>query len=351
MENINLIDEIERRVFSGQLMIEIKTVFTEKLVRKAVNDLKILDEERYNKLKKQIESNAHNKFVENAKKSTFNHNPYHTKEEEVSKIVNKLVANEINLFEASQELNIHLLQLFLNLIEINDEELKEKLKPILEMYGFDKKMENSRSLSSYSIELQKEIILMALTYRVSFKTIAEMFHTTMEDVIRTFLHSKDLLESLDLLFEETINEDEINEKVGKAYAKKYWKERNELIKALNEAKKSGDEEKIQEIKMEIKKLHSKIDDSFILEKIENNTRDLKQEEKDRIAWFPLKYNLSIIETRRRLHMHVETIMKYQEDLAKRNMIFCEKLDFYKKRFQLVRTMYTTEGENISRGYR
>ena len=108
--------------------------------------------------------------------------------------------SEINVLTASNYLHIDLIDYFVYLIDIEDAELKNKLKPIVSLYGIFINEESEKSLMNNPIEVQKEIVLMALTYRVSYKMIAEMFKVSLKDVIKTFKTFDNLALSLDTYF-------------------------------------------------------------------------------------------------------------------------------------------------------
>lgn len=115
-------------------------------------------------------------------------------------ITKKVANSEINVLTASNYLHIDLIDYFVYLIDIEDAELKNKLKPIVSLYGIFINEESEKSLMNNPIEVQKEIVLMALTYRVSYKMIAEMFKVSLKDVIKTFKTFDNLALSLDTYF-------------------------------------------------------------------------------------------------------------------------------------------------------
>lgn len=348
MENIELIDEIENLVFKDYLMKSIYKIYGDKNVLKAMHDLKWRDAERYQNLKNQIDANANRRKSESAKVYSEFQKPFPNTNTKIE-LVERIASSEITIFEASKKLNMSLLELCVYLINIQDKELSLKLKSILTEYGFGKKLDKRKSLRIYPIETQREILLMTLTYRVSLNSLSDWFGTTIEDVIETFLSFRDYFDSVNLLFEETILEDENTKKWALFYGKEYWHTRNSLVKKKNKAKKEKKKDEIEVIKIELDQLRSKINGIALLEALKKSPKDLTQEEKDLIAWYPLKYNLSVAESANRLGKDRTTIDKYQENLAERNMIFAEKMNLYKKKYQKIHDKFIQENVNFSRG--
>lgn len=346
MKSIELIDEIENLVFKDYLMKDIYKIYGDRNVLEAMHNLKWRDAERYQNLKNQIDTNANKRKSESSKIYSELQKPFpNTK----MKLVKKIVANEITIFAASKKINISLLAFFLYLVNIQDKELVLELKPILAKYGFGKKADNGKSLRTYPEETQREILLVALTYRVSFNSLSDWFGTTIEDVIETFLSFDDLFDSVNLLFEETIVEDENSKKWSLFHAKEYWRHRNSLVKKLNVAKQENNIEKIEIIKIELNKLRSRINDGLLREALKKDPRYWTNDEKDLLAWYPLKYNLSVTESANRLGKDRMTIDRCQENLAERNMVFADKMNFYKGKFQIISDKYVQENVDFSRG--
>lgn len=211
------------------------------------------------------------------------------------------------------------------LVDINNRNCSPLLKYLEEVKKKEETVEEA-SLKKYPQQVQLELLLMALTYRVSFKTIAKWFHTSIADVIETFIKFNSLFDSVVGLFEETVNEDEINEKKAFAHAKEYWNNRNTLIKKLNAAKKSNDKEAIAEIKSKIKELHALIDDTRLDEISTKQFVNLTSEERGIIARYRIKYNLSHHEVEKRLSFSRENIKKCEEELALKDPVYDEKFD-------------------------
>lgn len=184
-------------------------------------------------------------------------------------------------------------------------------------------------LKKLQSKVLKEVVLVALTYRVSYKNIAKIFNTTVEDVKEAFELLDFNTNALSYLNEETILEDEINEKYAYVHAYNYFKKRNSIIKEL---KNSNDKVKIIELKNELKLLHRLIDDSIVLDS--KDKKYLSEEEKDSLARYRLKYYLSITSMKSVTNRSKETIRSCESQLAEKDLIYQEKLEelnnFYDK---------------------
>ena len=90
-------------------------------------------------------------------------------------------------------------------------------------------------LKKLQAKVLKEVVLVALTYRVSYKNLARIFNTNIDDVKESFAILDFDTKALYFLNEETKLEDEINEKYAYTYAKNYFNKRNKIIKGLQTA--------------------------------------------------------------------------------------------------------------------
>lgn len=304
---------------------------------------------RYKRLKAKLEKNV---FERRAEISSINEIPNFVYEKSRLKLdlIKKVANGEMNVYDAANELHMHIYDFFLDIINLKDVELKDSFRTILQPYGVFLNEDSTKNLMSYPIKTQKEIVLMALTYRVSYKTLTKLFGVSMKNVIETFKTFNDLALSLDFLFLETYCEDEINEKKAYSDAKKYWKKRNELITSLNEARKNSDGEQAKQIKIQIDELRSEINDKCVLNLKGKKATDLTEEEKDLIAKYQLKYYLSSSECGRQFGFDKNTIQRYSINLAERNPIFAEKMVLHHKCYQEVNERCVDQYKaEISRG--
>ncbi len=318
------LNKIEYYAFQKKLKKEIKELLflNDVDLKKIIESINIPDipekYNRYQKLMNQMKKNADEKKSESAKKSCYHNFDFW---EPKIKIAQKVANQEITIPEASAELKWSLLWTCVFLSRIQNKQLLEQLRPFLLQFGFGIIKEKKKDLNSFSEQFLKEIMLMSLTYRVSFKVLAEILDTTIEELITFFAKFEDLFSSMSYLFEETLNEDEQNEKLAKYRARQYLKTRNKLL----------------------------IYDTILFETIHKNISNLSQEERDLIAWYPIKYNYSLEICEKTLKRNRQTISLLQEELAMRNMIFAEKLDFYKKNRQQIGSKYIYENTKFSRG--
>lgn len=304
---------------------------------------------RYEKLKTRIKQNANERKAE---ASSINKIPCfaYDKTDLKLEITKKVTRGEINVSAAASELHMPLIEYILYILELEDTELKNILRTLLQPYGVFINEDSTKNLMAYSLKMQKEIVLMALTYRVSYKTIAKMFGVSFKNVIETFETFSDLYPSLCYLFLETYNEDEFHEKKAYNDAMLYWRERNELIKSLKEAKQNKEEEKFNQIRIQLKKLYSKIDDTIVVSLKEKKATDLTQEESDLIAKYQLKYYLSERLCATQLGFSRNTIQNCSKSLAERNMIFAEKIALHNSVYQEKSQSYAEQyNAEISRG--
>lgn len=167
----------------------------------------------------------------------------------------------------------------------------------------------------------KEVVLVALTYRVSYKNLARIFNTTIDDVKEAFAILDFDTKALYFLNEETKLEDEINEKYAYTYAKNYFNKRNKIIRGLQTA---TDKEEIEKLKLELKELHRLIDDSLVNES--KDKKVLNSEEKEAIAKYRLKYHLSLTSMKDIVKRDIGTIKNLENELAEGNEIYKEKLE-------------------------
>ena len=167
----------------------------------------------------------------------------------------------------------------------------------------------------------KEVVLVALTYRVSYKNLARIFNTTIDDVKEAFAILDFDTKALYFLNEETKLEDEINEKYAYTYAKNYFNKRNKIIRGLQTA---TDKEEIEKLKLELKEPHRLIDDSLVNES--KDKKVLNSEEKEAIAKYRLKYHLSLTSMKDIVKRDIGTIKNLENELAEGNEIYKEKLE-------------------------
>lgn len=343
----NYIDDIERCIFEGHLYKETAKLIniSRNYVNLIIEDLNnsnssIYDEERYKAIKEQHNKLMALKFAEGGKRGKNNYLkkavvlPY-------EKYIDLIVSGKMSILEAVKLSNAKTLDLIIYLINIKDSEIQEKLYPILNEFDVFLNFNNGKNkpLKNKSLKVRQEIILVALTYRVSFKSLAKMFRTSVLDIIESFRNCGYYIYSLDKLFLETLHKDENYEKLAFANAVKYFNERKRLLELIEYYKIQKDQEKVKELRMELKNLRELVDDTIVERTIYKNVNDLSNVEKDLIAKYPLKYFVSLKEAGRILKRDYLLIAKYIEDLSERNIIFKEKMQIHDAKFQELHANY------------
>lgn len=236
---------------------------------------------------------------------------------------------------------------------------------------------NKSDLTQMSLNQIKEVILMALTYRTSFKNLAVLFHSTEEEIRKMFSRLPEYDMVLNYLDKETKNEDKINERVAYIHSFNYLKKKKTILKEIKKAKKNirmftstmanahvdipGEDvankeignhvkttsEELQAIldcSQEILKKHmSLVDDSIVVGTMNKMVYELTESEVEAIARYRLKYSLPIKKIQQILGRDPRTIYKFEEELSKKDMIFKEKIerlnDYYQEKSNTVKAEY------------
>lgn len=317
------IDKIEKLVFDGLN----NTAIIKELhlpngnLKKIIDTLNnpnssIYDEKRYKAIILQQEKNKLNSI----KNSNFT-----IRNGDKKFALTKLMANnEITFFEVCRALNYLPANYFHYLISITDVELKSDLEPFFLSLGINLDEKPTKKLSDYKYKTLKEIVLVALTYRVSFKSIAKLFKVSFTDVFNTFYDFDSYSFALSQLFNETFLEGEIEEKRALYYAKEYYKKRKEIFKKLNDAKEVNNGSLIEQYTNELNILTSTINDTLLIEGIKNSSYHMTKEERDMLARFQLKYYLSNEVCAEILSIDSKTVFRATENLRKEDRIFDEK---------------------------
>lgn len=310
------IDDIEKFIFSGESKKDIATKHNISLywIEKLINDLKITNVGRYNSLIAKLQENVKLKRAEIIKEENKKLNSIF-KNNSVNKYAKMLANGGISFLEAARQSNYTILSFIKYLNEVKNEEYANKLQQVLKDFNLDFRNESKplKSLLDYSLQIREEIVLVALTYRVSLKTLAKLFHTTYKDIINLFISFDKLEDSLGYLVLETLNEDSTTEKVALHYATKYFQERKDLVLK----------------KLPLNDLYAKIYDFRVFATIGKHASELTEEERDLIARYPVKYYVPIEAFAIDLKRDQDLIINCMESLAKRNPIFEDKVTNYK----------------------
>lgn len=318
---IEIIKKIEMYASQNYVKYEVqlKLSLSRTSFDKILHTLSVHYPERYKKIQTQLMMNANNR-----KRSQFNlENKLSSNQSKKLEYAKRIANYELSLIDAAKKLHIPPVEFFAYLINVKDFELSELLKPVLLQFGVDEEKKAKISLQSYSPKVQKEFLLLSLTYRVSFKSLAKIIGSSVEDIVFSFLSFNEYFDSVNYLFIETLYENEYSEKLAFSKAKEYYLRRNKLMKTLKERTEGK-----EEIQKELKELQQEIYDTRIANAIKKDIREFTQEDKDLVAMYPIKYNLSLSESEKKLSINRKTISKYQNDLAARKPIFADKLNLY-----------------------
>ena len=86
------------------------------------------------------------------------------------------------------------------------------------------------NMDNLKLDIIKELVLMTLTYRISYQNLSRLLRASEEDIKRAFSKVDQCSSSLYHLEHETQNEDEINARVAYVHGYNYLKERKQLMK-------------------------------------------------------------------------------------------------------------------------
>lgn len=189
-------------------------------------------------------------------------------------------------------------------------------------------------LSKAPFNLKKEVALVALTYRTSYKSLATILGTTEDDIEYSFKYIDNLDEALECLNHETVNETKEAEEISFNKTKEYFIKRKNIFKKI---KQVGDVKK--EGLLELNLLLREINDYGIDVLMKKNYRELNEEECEKIARYRLKYYYSVREIERNFNIADTTINKIEEELAKKDPIYSDKLNILHYYYDNIRNKY------------
>lgn len=290
-------------------------------------DFEYKNESYYQEIMEQIPKNAAEAMRKARQKSKQKLNSREVKLEQIAdEIINKKISVETAVIKYQRSFSTILDYLR----RISNKEKKAKLMPILAQYPnfySATNAENNGFLVKQSSITKKEIILMALTYRVSYKSLATMFQTTIEDIINMFKEYTEFQTFLENLDAETRNEEKWLESYAYEQACSYWEERTKLNLDLKELTKRKDGFAIKLVKAKQRKLHTKIDDTMAYNIKEKKFATLTEEERNKIAWYRIKYSLTKELCCTIFKINKESMVKCEKELAQKDKIYATKLDY------------------------
>ena len=238
-------------------------------------------------------------------------------------------------------------QCYQYLLNVREENKREQLQPFLEEY-YKKYVEGKtdKCLRNKSLQFQKELIMVALTYRVSFSSMALLFNTTIDDILTIYYSFFEYDTPLKNLFQETRNESEKTSKEALKRATQYYKKRNQLAKRTNsvkemltkidkekelqeenEQKKEALQNKYEQALEEFRMHRSFVFDSLALACKNKKTKEFSEEEQEALAWYRIKYSLSLQEWVTATKVIREVLVTCERRLMEKDAFFKEKIEY------------------------
>lgn len=181
-------------------------------------------------------------------------------------------------------------------------------------------------LKNTNKKLIEELILLALTYRISYKSMAKLLKTTEIDVKENFEKVDRFFIPLYYLSVETCNEDEINERFAYIKGHNYLTERKKIIKEINAAKAAKDQNALESAQAKFRELMTLIDDTIISGLANKKLSTFTAEEKEAVSRYRLKYAMAKKECARQIGHSATAILAFDQELSEKNVIFKEKIE-------------------------
>ncbi len=337
-------------------------------LNKAIENLnntnsKIYNPDLYLEVKVAMQETAAERKRQGGKIRSANSNVFSEKNQ--YKSIKTMLENKNTLLQQSYEIG-WLPTKFYNYIKTcNDEKLLKQVTPILEEYSKNfLEGKKDKKLREYPLNIQLDLVMTALTFRLSLEGMILLFHTTPDDIIALFNSFDSLKESLQHLYYETKNEPDSHRKKALKEANDYWKTRNKLTsefnrickeikilegnKDLEENYKEKQEEK-HKLKETMKQLHTKIDDTIVQSLLNKKFQIYTEEERNYVAIYRHKYYLSITEAESRLFMDKASIRLCEKELAEKDPIYREQLNDMNQFFFKLNSSKITPSKSIAFG--
>lgn len=317
-------------------------------IKKIINALKVsnIKEEReeYERLKKQIMINR-NDFLKKVGRENKSNNQYNV----YTLGVINLKRNIINLIKNKKitvEKGAELLGISLNatLFLLEEENLRlphPVLQDIIEKYR-EKDLYFSKEYASKSYNLQKEIVMVALTFRVSKENMCQVLQTSLDDIERVYRCFPNLSQYFSYLEEETANEKKELKELAFHKAQKYFKTRQLYVQNGANAKKNQDILKVKAYEERLQDLRQSIMD-FSINDLKTKTC-LNEEEIKRVIDYRIKYSLSLDSICHTFPISYQTIETYEEAL-----ILNDKTGYYQEKLAFLHHKYATIVRSFYKG--
>lgn len=200
-----------------------------------------------------------------------------------------------------------------------------------------------------TLKVIKELILMSLTYRISYKNLSKLLNAEEEAIRNVFKKIPEFASTLHWLDIETINEDEIDERVAYINGFNYLQKRKKLLKQISIAKKRNDVQEVNHLRNQLKKHFQLIDDSIVNGTLDKPLSALTEEERDAIAKYRVKYFLSKNHFENRIGRAKVIITKLEQELGEKNPVWRGKIERLNNYWETVQIDYQFGNkESVSR---
>ncbi len=226
--------------------------------------------------------------------------------------------------EGTEFLNCPLYVLLFFIREEYKKTKSEVLKQIILNYSEFHFFE-SKNISEKSLNLQKEIVLVALTYRISVVNLCRLFETSYDDIEKVFENFSLYNFPIYFLNLETMNENEEFETLAFKKGKHYFLRVQELRRFKIKAIQEGNDEKLEVFNEKIRSLQNEINDSAALA-LQNND-EITHEELLVIINYRIKYGLSRIQCEEMFGVKEFRLREYENKLIEKDDYYRAKLYF------------------------
>lgn len=338
MDTLNKIIEL---IEEGKTFREIEPIVDLRYdtIRRILDKLKdsnsiYYDLEKYEKLNKLIFENRKQAMMGNK----FGRGIAHYKNDYILKILDGTMSIE-QVAKALKYSHNGILEMLKNYYDKNP---SDKLKEIITQYNSNFSEFESMELSKKNTNFQYEIVMVALTYRVSVESLAKLLKTSRTDIDNLFNNFENLGLCYERLKFETNNEPEKLTELAIKNATYYFKRRNEILKLLSKARKDNDLGKIKVLEEKLKTLRSEIDDTNI-EKIKEKI-DLTDEDKENIVKYRIKYYLSRGVCANMFNIEIIALRWFEDKLIKNDLFYRTKLTFLND----IMDLYYNSNKTVSR---
>ncbi len=203
--------------------------------------------------------------------------------------LNAMQESRMTVNEALEILNVPLTMLLFYIIEEYNRTQNEHLKSIISCYSKTHFYEN-KHISDKALIIQKEIVLAALTFRLSFNNLCRLFETSADDIEKMFDHFPLLDYPIYLLNLETMNESKELEDLAFKKGKIYFLKAQELRALKRKAMLKGETEKQEALTEKILLLQTEINDSLALAM--QNSDEITEQDLLVIINYRIKYGLA-----------------------------------------------------------